>query len=85
MITLILLHILVLLDVIFKSSYKFIPKINQDFQVSFFVSKLSKESVGILESVIRISKKCISFAVLLIANSSLSNSGADFSNNWFVI
>ena len=54
------------------------------FKFPFF-SKLSKEAVGIQESVIRISKKLISFAVLLIATSFLSNRGADVLNNCFVV
>ena len=50
-----------------------------------FFSKLSKEAVSIQESVIRISKKFISFAVLLIATSFLSKRGADVLNNCFVV
>ena len=69
---------------LFKRFYKYITEINQDFQAPLF-SKLSKEAVGIQESAIRISKKFISFAVLLIATSFLSNRGADVLNNCFVV
>ena len=52
---------------IFLDFYLVHNEINQDFQVFVFVSKLSKESVGIQESVIRISKKfcCVADSYLV--------------------
>ena len=69
----------------FSKCFRLIQRIyapnKSELQVYFFISKLSKELVGIQESVIRDNKILVSFAVYLMATYILSNSSADVLNN----